>query len=177
MYRQFSWAVLASALIACGGDAPTAPAASLALGNAPVLSVTGSVHFTNPDFFGNPVEVRMISFNAKKNENGEVSGRFEYHQVFLGNTFKFTGEMTCLSVRGNRAWLGARVLDATNPARIGQFGWWQVTDNGEGANDDADLGGLVGVGSEERNEQYCADQPDDISAVGPFPAKGNVQIR
>ena len=177
MYRQICCASLASVLVACAGDPPSAPATSLAVGNAPELHVTGSVHFTNPDFFGNPVEVRTISFNARKNRDGAVSGRFEYHQVFLGNTFKFTGEMTCLTVRGNRAWLGARILDATNPARIGQFGWWQVTDNGEGSNDDADLGGLVGLGTEERNEQYCADQPNDISAVGPFPAKGNVQIR
>ena len=176
MSRKYVWAMFASALAACGSDAPMAPV-SLATGNAPELSVTGSVHFTNPNFFGNPVEVRTISFNARKNGDGVVSGRFEYHQVFLGNTFKFTGEMTCLTVRGNRAWLGARILDATNPARIGQFGWWQVTDNGEGANDEADLGGLVGLGSEERNESYCADQPDDISAVGPFPARGNVQIR
>ena len=177
MHPKYGWAVLASALAACGSDTPTAPAATLAVAGAPEIHVTGSVHFTNPDFFGNPVEVRTLSFNARKNAAGEVSGRFEYHQVFLGNTFKFTGRMTCLTVRGNRAWLGALVLDATNPARIGQFGWWQVTDNGEGANDDADLGGLVGLGSEERNELYCANQPDDISAVGPFPARGNVQIR
>jgi hypothetical protein len=177
MYRNYCWAILASALVACGAEAPTAPPVSFAVANAPDLQVTGSVHFTNPDFFGNPVEVRTLSFTARKNGSGEVSGRFDYHQVFLGNTFKFTGEMTCLTVRGNRAWLGARVLDATNPARIGQFGWWQVTDSGEGANDDADLGGLVGLGSEERNEAYCATQPDDASVVGPFAAKGNVQIR
>ena len=168
-------------LIACTGESPTAihvPArAALGTGNAPEVSVNGSVHFTNPDFFGNPVEVRTLTFNARRNADGEVSGHFEYQQVFLGNTFKFRGEMTCLTVIGNRAWLGALILDATNPVRIGQFAWWQVTDNGEGENDDADLGGLVGLGSEARNNAYCADHPNDIPQVGPFPARGNVQIR
>ena len=184
MRVSYSLMVLAAGVIAgCSGDAPTsvrllpASRAALGVGNAPVVSVTGNVHFTNPDFFGNPVEVRTLTFNARKNANGEVSGHFEYHQVFLGNTFKFRGTMTCLTVIGNRAWLGALISNATNPARIGQFGWWQVTDNGEGANDAADLGGLVGLGTEARNEAYCANHPNDIAAVGPFAARGNVQIR
>lgn len=168
-------------LAGCAGEAPTSvrmpTGAALGIGNAPAVSVSGNVHFTNPDFFGNPVEVRTLTFNARRSESGEVSGHFTYHQVFLGNTFKFRGEMTCLTVIGNRAWLGALILDATNPARIGQFGWWQVTDNGEGEGDAADLGGLVGLGSEARNNAYCADHPDDIPQVGPFPARGNVQIR
>ena len=171
------------ALAACSADTSTSPSlvapppSGIAASNAPEVSVTGSVHFTNPNFFGNPVEVRTLTFNARKNAAGEVSGHFEYQQVFLGNVFKFRGTMTCMTVIGNRAWLGALVLDATNPARIGQFGWWQVTDNGEGDDDAADLGGLVGLGSEARNEAYCATHPDDIPAVGPFPARGNVQIR
>ena len=172
--------ILAGAVAACSSEAPTSirvPSRAALGTNAPEISVTGSVHFTNPDFFGNPVEVRTLTFNARKNADGEVSGHFEYQQVFLGNTFKFRGEMTCLTVIGNRAWLGALILDATNPARIGQFGWWQVTDNGEGADDDADLGGLVGLGTEARNEAYCANHPDDIPQVGPVPARGNVQIR
>lgn len=172
---------LTVAAAACTSDVPTSPRAmpraALGVGNAPAVSVTGNVHFTDPNFFGNTVEVPMLTFNARKNANGEVSGHFEYHQVFLGNTFKFRGEMTCLTVIGNRAWLGARILDATNPARIGQFAWWQVTDNGEGEDDPADLGGLAGLGTEARNESYCADHPDDIPQVGPFPSRGNVQIR
>ena len=172
--------LVVAAAAACSTETPTSvrmPAQASLGANAPEISVTGNVHFTNPNFFGNPVLVRTLTFNARKNAAGEVSGHFEYHQVFLGNTFKFRGEMTCLTVIGNRAWLGALILDATNPARIGQFGWWQVTDNGEGADDDADLGGLVGLGSEERNEAYCANHPDDIPQVGPIPASGNVQIR
>ena len=171
------------ALGACAADSATSPGLApgaptiSAASNAPEISVTGSVHFTNPDFFGNPVEVRTLTFNARKNADGEVSGHFEYQQVFLGNVFKFRGTMTCMTVIGNRAWLGALILDATNPARIGQFGWWQGTDNGEGENDAADLGGLVGLGSEARNEAYCTNHPDDIPAVGPFAATGNVQIR
>ena len=179
MQSRYCVAVLAVAALACTGaegGAPTSPDVALAASQAPAVSVTGSVHFINPDFFGNPVEVRNLVFNARKTADGEVSGHFQYQQVFLGNTFKFRGEMTCLNVIGNRAWLGARILDATNPARIGQFGWWQVTDNGEGDNDAADLGGLVGIGSEARNEAYCADHPDDIPQVGPFPSTGNVQI-
>ena len=173
-------------LTACSADGPTAvggppvvrsSAPSFDVGNKPAISVTGNVHFTNPNFFGNPVEVRTLAFNARKAENGDISGHFEYQQVFLGNTFKFRGTLTCLTVIGNRAWLGALILDATNPARISQFAWWQVTDNGEGDNDAADLGGLVGLGTEARNEAYCATHPDDIPAVGPYPITGNVQIR
>jgi len=78
---------------------------ALAESNAPAVNVTGSVHFTNPDFFGNPVEVRNLVFNARRAADGTVSGHFQYQQVFLGNTFKFRGTVTCLNVIGNRAWL------------------------------------------------------------------------
>jgi len=78
--------------------------------------------------------------------------------------------MTCLTVIGNRAWLGALILDATNPARIGQFGWWQVTDNGEGEDDAADLGGLVGLGSEARNNAYCANSVAVIASAPVIPS-------
>jgi hypothetical protein len=174
------------ALAACSTDGPMAvaptpgvppSAPAFDVGNTPAVSVTGSVHFYNPDFFGNPVEVQTLTFNARTAEDGSVSGHFTYHQLFLGNMFKFRGELTCMTVIGNRAWFGALILDATNPARIGQFAWWQVTDNGEGANDPPDLGGLVGLGTEARNTAYCADHPDDIPAVGPYAITGNVQIR
>src|SRR5262245_48312252 len=116
-------------------QAETASAAPSS-GGGHVLNATGGYHFTIPphwngDIFGNnlPVENRL-TFNARKDADGTVSGWYDYEQTFEGDVFKFSGPVTCLGVYDtpvlvgfpevpaltqNRAKWGGRVDRSTDP--------------------------------------------------------------
>ena len=118
-----------------------------------VASANGSAHWTIPlpNPFGVEVQNRTLSFNARKRADGSVDGRFEYHQVVEGQAFRFNVDVTCLQVYdGNRAKLGGIIVVSNDPTLPpGRFAWFQVFDNGEGANDpeDQSTGFLNGPGN------------------------------
>lgn len=140
------------------------------------LSATGGAHFTvPPDVFGAEVG-NVLTFNARKDADGQVSGQYNYHQTFQGELFKFNGRVTCVNVYdGNRAKIGG-IIDVSNDPTIpvGTFIWWSVIDNGQGAGSSPDQSTLVGVGDEAANEAFC-DSPA-LPRFGPWDVQGNFQV-
>jgi hypothetical protein len=143
-----------------------------------VASASGGVHWTiPPDVFGVEVGNQPLAFNAKKYADGTVSGQFEYHQVALGESFNFHVDVTCMNVYdGNRAKIGGVITVSNDPTLPpGGFAWFQVFDNGEGANAPPDRSSLIGFGNEAANEAFC-DSPN-LPRFGPWDVQGNVQVR
>ena len=154
------------------------PVAAANGSGAAVLSANGSAHWTIP--LPNPFDVvvwnRTLSFNARKYEDGSVSGRFEYHQVVEGEAFVFNVDVTCLNVYdGNRAKIGG-VIEVSNDPTLpaGVFAWFQVFDNGEGAAAPPDRSSLIGFGDEAANEAFCSSP--NLPRFGPWDVQGNVQV-
>lgn len=144
-----------------------------------VASANGGAHWTIPlpNQFGVVVENRTLSFNARKDADGTVTGRFEYHQVVEGEAFKFNVDVTCLNVYdGNRAKLGGVITVSSDPTLpVGVFAWFSVFDNGEGANAAPDRSSLVGFGTEAANEAFC--NSPSLPRFGPWDVGGDVQVR
>ena len=147
--------------------------------SGPVASASGGVHWTIalPNPFGVVVGNQPLAFNAKKYADGTVTGQFEYHQVALGESFNFHVEVTCMNVYdGNRAKIGGVIRVSNDPTLPpGVFAWFQVFDNGEGANAAPDQSGLVGFGNETANEAFC--NSPNLPLFGPWDVEGNVQVR
>jgi hypothetical protein len=147
--------------------------------SGPVASASGGVHWTIglPNPFGVVVGNQPLTFNAKKYADGTVTGQFEYHQVALGESFNFHVEVTCMNVYdGNRAKIGGVIRVSNDPTLPpGVFAWFQVFDNGEGANAPPDQSGLVGFGDETANEAFC--NSPNLPRFGPWDVEGNVQVR
>jgi hypothetical protein len=154
------------------------PVAAANGSGAAVLSANGSAHWTIPlpNPFGVVVWNRTLSFNARKYEDGSVSGRFEYHQVVEGEAFVFNVDVTCFNVYdGNRAKIGG-VIEVSNDPTLpaGVFAWFQVFDNGEGAAAAPDRSSLIGFGDEAANEAFCSSP--NLPRFGPWDVQGNVQV-
>ncbi|HZN03847.1 MAG TPA: hypothetical protein VFD06_09715 [Candidatus Polarisedimenticolia bacterium] len=200
-----SGAAGASALAARGGavrddSIETAGASAAAAANAGhLLTATGGYHFTIPaDFnggiFGTLTDIKnRVTFNAKKDADGSVSGWWTYEQEVDGGVFKFGGPVTCLNIYDtpvltrtpdippmtqNRAKWGGRVEksnDETIP--VGRFMWFQSIDNGEGANGYSDVSTLVGLGDEAANIAFCNADRVPNSNFGPHRiGGGNIQV-
>jgi hypothetical protein len=146
--------------------------------NAVAESASGGIHWTIPlpNAFGVEVVSQPLAFNAVKNVDGSVSGHFEYIQKAGGETFKFGVDVTCMNVYGgNRAKIGGIVTQSSDPTiAVGMYGWFQVFDNGEGANPAPDQSSLVGFGDEAANEAFC--NSPNLPRFGPWDVQGNVQI-
>lgn len=143
-----------------------------------VASAQGGVHWTIPlpNAFGVEVGNQPLAFNAKKYADGTVKGQFEYHQVVEGQSFNFHVDVTCLNVYdGNRAKIGGEIRNSNDPTLPpGTFAWFQVFDNGEGANAPPDRSSLIGFGNEAANEAFCASP--NLPRFGPWDVLGNVQV-
>jgi hypothetical protein len=155
------------------------PVAASQPGNAVVESANGGIHWTIPlpNAFGVEVVSAPLAFTASKYADGSVSGHFEYIQKAGGDTFKFGVDVTCMNVYGaNRAKLGGVVKYSSDPTiAVGSYGWFQVFDNGEGANAPPDQSSLVGFGDEAANEAFC--NSPNLPRFGPWDVQGDVQVR
>jgi hypothetical protein len=153
--------------------------AGSSVGAAPTTSANGSAHWVIPlpNDFDVEVVNRTLSFNARKYADGTVSGQFEYHQVVEGEAFKFNVDVTCFNVYdGNRAKIGGVIKVSNDPTLPpGVFAWFQVFDNGEGANAPPDRSSLIGFGDEAANEAFC--NSPNLPRFGPWDIQGNVQVR
>jgi hypothetical protein len=89
------------------------------------LSVTGSGHITTN-------AKRTFSFTARQNVNGTVKGQFNL-VIHSEPQVEIHAEVICLSVAGNRAWVGGVVKSASNSAWLGLETGWAVEDNGSGS--------------------------------------------
>jgi hypothetical protein len=168
----------ALALLGVAGVLAIPVGAAAQTGNTLVASANGSAHWTIPlpNAFGVEVWNRTLSFNARKYADGSVSGQFEYHQVVEGEAFKFNVDVTCMNVYdGNRAKIGGLVKVSSDPTLpAGVFAWFQVFDNGEGANAPPDRSSLNGFGNEAANEAFC--NSPNLPRFGPWDVQGNVQV-
>jgi hypothetical protein len=157
----------------------TLPAAATGSGGAVVASANGGVHWMIPlpNPFGGEVENQPLAFNARKHADGSVTGQFEYHQIFQGETFRFHVDVTCMNVYdGNRAKIGGVIKQSNDPTLpAGMYAWFQVFDNGEGANAPPDQSSLIGFGDEAANEDFC--NSPRLPRFGPWDVQGNVQVR
>jgi hypothetical protein len=155
------------------------PVTSAAGSGSAVASANGSAHWTIPlpNQFGVVVENRTLSFDARKYEDGSVTGQFEYHQVVEGEAFKFNVDVTCMNVYdGNRAKLGGVIMVSSDPTLpAGVFAWFSVFDNGEGTNALPDRSSLIGFGTEAANEAFC--NSPNLPRFGPWDVQGDVQVR
>ena len=144
-----------------------------------MASASGGIHWTIPlpNAFGVEVRNQPLAFNARKYSDGSVSGQFEYHQLVEGESFDFNVDVTCMNVYdGNRAKIGGVVRVSNDPTvPPGMFAWFQVFDNGEGANAPPDRSSLAGFGSEAANEAFC--NSPNLPRFGPWDVEGNVQVR
>jgi hypothetical protein len=138
----------ALALVGLAGLVAIPVAAAAQSGTAIVASANGGVHWIIPlpNPFGVEVVNQPLAFNARKYADGSVSGQFEYHQLVLGEAFDFNVDVTCINIYdGNRAKIGGVVTQSSDPTEPpGVFAWFQVFDNGEGANAPPDRSSLVG---------------------------------
>ena len=176
-------------------SATAAPAA----GAGQELIATGGYQFTVPaDFNGGifgtttPI-VNRVTFNAKRDADGRVNGWYTYEQSYDGQTFNFSGPVTCLSIYDtpvlvrtpevpplthNRAKWGGRVEMSSDPTiPAGTFIWFQSIDNGEGANGWTDVSTLGGFGDEAANEAFCNSDRVPNPNFGPHRiGGGNIQV-
>lgn len=150
-----------------------------AAGNGIVESVTGSTHMTVPfsEFVPGAegeVVMRTLSYNALRHADGSVSGQYEYQVDVLGDDSAVHGSIICFKAQGNRAWIGATVDHTDDPTVEGLFSWWQVEDNGQGANSAPDKTTFLGFGTLQETLDYCeGPEPNFIFDID----HGNVQVR
>jgi hypothetical protein len=148
-------------------------------GSDVVASANGGIHWTIPlpNAFGVEVGNQPLAFNARLHSDGSASGHFTYHQLAEGESFNFVVDVTCMAIYdGNRAKIGGVIKNSNDPTLPpGTFAWFQVFDNGEGANAPPDQSSLVGFGNEAANEAFC--NSPNLPRFGPGDVQGNVQVR
>jgi hypothetical protein len=181
------------------GEVESSAAAS-SQGGGHLLTATGGYHFTIPaDFnggiFGTTTPIKnRLTFNAKKDPDGSVSGWYNYEQEADGSVFKFAGPVTCLNIYDtpvlqrtpdipaqvhNRAKWGGRVEQSNDPTvPVGRFIWFSSIDNGEGANGWTDVSSIPGIGTEAANIAFCdADRVPNANFGPHLVGGGNIQVR
>lgn len=201
---HYLWATLAAvALFGCSEDSPTPatqPSEEAARLKGFAHKASGGYHFLIPaDFnggiFGGAVDNRL-SFHAKWDAEGNVSGGFNYEQTDFGTAgipYRYKGSVTCFQVydtpvlagfpdipamTGNRAKWGGPIEKTNDPGvPVGTFGWFQSIDNGEGSNSPPDLSTLFGLGDEAASEAFCNSDRVPNPNFGPHAVEGNIQVR
>jgi hypothetical protein len=170
MRRRFLGVGLAAACAVVIG----ASGSAMAAGNG--ASATGGSHLVAHDVFGlQTLELQNFGFNAKLKSDGSGDGWFDYRDVEDGAPFTAKGPVTCLTVIGDDAWVGAVIQGSNDPTVVGLGAWWHVTDNGEGAVAPADVTTFLGVGSLATTAAFCATHPPYRF---PFAIDGgNIEVR
>ncbi len=146
-----------------------------AAAGGPTPSATGGSHLTVHNVFGlQTLELQSFGFNAQL-KDGQADGWFNYHELDDGSPFTADGPVTCLTVIGHDAWIGATIEHSSDPTSVGLGAWWHVTDNGEGASAPADITTFLGIGTQAETAAFCATAP---AYKHPFAIDGgNIQIR
>jgi hypothetical protein len=116
--------------------------------------------------------LRTFAFTARRHGEGSVRGEWQLLNRALGA--KAHGNITCVTVVGNQAWLGG-TTERIGGGTGGEVGW-RIVDNGSGATAPADQISLAFVGREPGfAADYCATAPLE---PGLFDVEaGNLQIR
>ncbi|MFQ5537652.1 MAG: hypothetical protein ACE5GJ_09395 [Gemmatimonadota bacterium] len=136
-------------------------------GNGVVASATGSGIRAG--------SIRHFQFNAVAKADGSVRGQFNLTFEGSGN-FSAHGEVLCLRVDGNRAWVGHRITRSSDPAYEGTEGGFYVMDDGEGSGSDDQLS-LTYVGGDPGLAQAVCDGATPIEFGATGIDGGNIQVR
>lgn len=125
--------VVLVSLAACA-DPPNAPASLQPSQTQPVGvgQVTQSVHGSAHIELGG--ELRTFTFSARKYADGSVTGQFE---IIARQVDRIThGRITCMTVRGNAAWIGVVIERDNSGVSTGAQGRFRVVDLGTGQTED-----------------------------------------
>ena len=110
---------------------------------------------------------------AHKDADGNVSGHIVVR--LLNHVTSFSGEVTCLQVQDNLAWVGVNITKSDAPsgawAEGGSF-WFRLVDNGEGA--DAPLDRISSL-NPNGGSARCNERRTGLSIA--WEMQGNVQVR
>ena len=113
-----------------------------------------------PSVFGVTVQQDPLAYRAAKLADGTVRGHWRYDYWQAGQETTFSGPVTCLSVSGNRAWVGGPITESSDPTQVGMGAWWQVADNGTGRHPVIpDRTTFVGIGTMAQTLAYCTSEP------------------
>ncbi|HEV2936785.1 MAG TPA: hypothetical protein VGY96_27015 [Streptosporangiaceae bacterium] len=160
---RWAAALCGAAIIAVGGaaSATAAAAAPTAHGSPVAAQVDGQTYvLLGPSVFGVTVQQDPLAYHATKLADGTVHGRWRYDYWQAGQETTFSGPVTCMSVSGNRAWIGGPITDSSDPTQLGMGAWWQVADNGTGPHPVIpDRTTFVGIGTMSQTIAYCNDEP------------------
>ncbi len=133
---RFRWmAALGCAAVISAGSLATSAAAQASHRHDPsvLARVDGRTYvLLGPSVFGVTVQQDPLDYRATKFAGGTVRGSWHYDYWEAGQETTFGGTVTCLSVSGNRAWVGGQVTESSDPAQVGAGAWWQIADNGTG---------------------------------------------
>ena len=160
---RLTWAAgLACVVLTCTGTITTAAAQPIGGSRGPRAEVNGRTYvLLGPSVFGVTVQQDPLEYHATLFADGSVHGTWRYDYWEAGQETTFSGQVTCLSVSGNRAWVGGPITQSSDPTQVGQGAWWQVADNGSGRHPvTPDRTTFAGIGTMTQTTDYCADQPD-----------------
>jgi len=159
-----------AALLACDHPAEPRPAEALASSRGVAASVTGAGHITREDG-----SKRHFTISATRRADGTTTG--EYNLVSGAGAVRLHGPVTCLTVIGNRAFVGGTIdrfnVDFGTPL----FGVAiELVDNGEGggAAPDEISNVFFFINGPEEIQQYCDDHP--LGPVLPID-DGDISVR
>jgi hypothetical protein len=159
--RWMAALVLAATAVSTSGAAAAASPAHHAAGPGIAGRVTGDTYvLLGPDVFGVTVQQDPLAYDATKFADGTVRGHWRYDYWEAGQETTFSGPVTCLSVSGNRAWIGGPISESSDPTQVGMGAWWQIADNGAGRHPVIpDRTTFVGIGTMAQTLAYCATEP------------------
>jgi len=137
-------------------------------------SVAGSGAYTTE---GEDGYWRTFSFSARRYADGTVDGQWQRITREDGNATdsKSHGNVTCLSIVGDQAWIGGYATSGVNsipPNRVA----WRVVDNGQGSSASPDqISAQYWLGGGSLPAWYCATMPEapDLHEI----EAGNILIK
>lgn len=86
--------------------------------------------------------LRTFAFTAKTRADGTVQGQYQVNNRDVSGSREH-GEVNCLEVDGNQAWIGGVITHSSDPTRVGIRRVFQVVDRGEGSGDPPDLASIL----------------------------------
>jgi hypothetical protein len=113
-----------------------------------------------PSVFGVTVQQDPLEYHATRLADGTVRGHWRYVLWQAGQVTTYSGPVTCLTVSGNRAWIGGPIDSSSDPTQVGMGAWWQVADNGSGRHPVVpDQTTFAGMGTLAQTQAYCDTAP------------------
>ena len=146
-FRSHLAVLIASAVVSLA-------ASPAAFADKPVHQVSGGGSAPIPD---EPME--SYGFQAQIGADGDVKGKAVFQ--FRPQDAKFFGDITCLHVNGNDAWLGGELtrIDVEGFPPLPIYFVWMVRDNGQGAASVSDQVGPLLISLNPNRAATCTMEP------------------